>query len=147
MLQLHLNLRSTFMLFMHWQLSVFFLMCFGWYGTVFYPVQYSTIQYRHLVTARIKSILKKIGSVEFRLPIYWLAPLEHYARGTLCQRTDVFWQHEFSFIYDFCNDRNAFFTSENLKNIMHGRIEMYVMRWPFCWTTFLFDLEPSCIGK
>ena len=26
-------------------------MCSGWYGTVFYPVQYSAVQYRHLVTA------------------------------------------------------------------------------------------------
>ena len=26
-------------------------MIIGWYGTVFYPVQYSTVQYRHLVTA------------------------------------------------------------------------------------------------
>ena len=25
----------------------------------------------------------------------------------------------------------------NLTNIMHGRVKMYVMRWPFCWTTFL----------
>ena len=33
------------------------------------------------------------------------------------------------------------------KNIMHGLVKMYVMRWPFCWTTFLFDLVPSCIGK
>ena len=50
--------------------------------------------------------------------------------------------------YFACNDRNAFFTSENLKkNIMHGLVKMYVMRWPFCWTTFLFDLAPSCIDK
>ena len=30
--------------------------------------------------------------------------------------------------YLACNDRNAFFTSENLKNIMHGLVKMYVMR-------------------
>ena len=30
--------------------------------------------------------------------------------------------------YLACNDRNAFFTSENPKNIMHGRVKMYVMR-------------------
>ena len=30
--------------------------------------------------------------------------------------------------YPAYNDRNAFFTSENLKNIMHGRVKMYVMR-------------------
>ena len=36
---------------------------------------------------------------------------------------------------------------KNLKNIMHGRVKMYVMRWPFCWTTFLFDLAPSSIDK
>ena len=24
---------------------------------------------------------------------------------------------------------------------MHGHVKMYVMRWPFCWTTFLFDLR------
>ena len=30
--------------------------------------------------------------------------------------------------YLACNDRNAFVTSENLKNIMHGRVKMYVMR-------------------
>ena len=23
---------------------------------------------------------------------------------------------------------------------MHGYVKMYVMRWPFCWTIFLFDL-------
>ena len=27
------------------------------------------------------------------------------------------------------------------------RNKMYVMRWPFCWTTFLFDLAPSSIDK
>ena len=47
-----------------------------------------------------------------------------------------------------CYDGNAFFTSEkNLKNIMHGRVKMFVMRLPFCWTTFLFNLAPSCIDK
>ena len=30
--------------------------------------------------------------------------------------------------YLACNDRNAFFTSEKTKNIMHGRVKMYVMR-------------------
>ena len=30
--------------------------------------------------------------------------------------------------YLACNDRNAFFTSEKLKNIMHGHVKMYVMR-------------------
>ena len=30
--------------------------------------------------------------------------------------------------YFACNDRNAFFTSENPKNIMHGHVKMYVMR-------------------
>ena len=31
--------------------------------------------------------------------------------------------------YLACNDRNAFFfTSEKLKNIIHGRVKMYVMR-------------------
>ena len=30
--------------------------------------------------------------------------------------------------YLACSDRNAFFTSEKLKNIMHGRVKMYVMR-------------------
>ena len=35
-----------------------------------------------------------------------------------------------------CNDRNAFLLQKKLKNIMHGRVKMYVMRWPFCWTTF-----------
>ena len=27
-----------------------------------------------------------------------------------------------------CNDRNAFFTSEKTKNIMHGLVKMYAMR-------------------
>ena len=27
-----------------------------------------------------------------------------------------------------------FLFQENLKNIMHGLVKMYVMRWPFCWT-------------
>ena len=49
--------------------------------------------------------------------------------------------------YLACNDRNAFLLQKNLKNIMHGRVKMYVMRWPFCWTTFWFDLAPSCIDK
>ena len=26
-------------------------------------------------------------------------------------------------------------------------VKMYVMRWPFCWTTILFDLAPSSIDK
>ena len=30
--------------------------------------------------------------------------------------------------YLACSDRNAFFTSEKPKNIMHGRVRMYVMR-------------------
>ena len=30
--------------------------------------------------------------------------------------------------YLACNDRNAFFTSEKPKNIMHGHVKMYVMR-------------------
>ena len=30
--------------------------------------------------------------------------------------------------YLACNDRNAFFNSEKPKNIMHGRVKMYVMR-------------------
>ena len=30
--------------------------------------------------------------------------------------------------YLACNDRNAFSTSENLKNIMHGHVKMYVIR-------------------
>ena len=30
--------------------------------------------------------------------------------------------------YLACIDRNAFFTSEKPKNIMHGRVKMYVMR-------------------
>ena len=33
------------------------------------------------------------------------------------------------------------------KNIMHGLVKMYVMHIPFHWTTFLFDLAPSCIDK
>ena len=45
------------------------------------------------------------------------------------------------------NDIKAFCTSEKPKDIMHGLVKMYVMRWPFCWTTFLFDLAPSCIDK
>ena len=53
--------------------------------------------------------------------------------------------------YFACNDRNAFFISEKpKKNIMHGLVslvKMYVMCWPFCWTTFLLDLAPSCIDK
>ena len=40
-----------------------------------------------------------------------------------------------------------FFTSENPKNIMHGHFKVYVIGCPFCWTTFLFDLAPSCIDK
>ena len=45
--------------------------------------------------------------------------------------------------YLACNDR-IFFTPENLRNIVHGLVKMYVMRWTICWTTFLFDLIPSC---
>ena len=29
--------------------------------------------------------------------------------------------------YLACNDRNAFLLQKNLKNIMHGRVKMYVM--------------------
>ena len=52
-------------------------------------------------------------------------------------------------LYLAYNDRNAlhFLLQKNLKNIMHGRVKMYVMRWPFCWITFLFNLAPSCIDK
>ena len=49
--------------------------------------------------------------------------------------------------YLACNDRNAFLLQRSLKNIMHGHVKMYVMRRPFCWATFLFDLAPSCIDK
>ena len=44
--------------------------------------------------------------------------------------------------YLACNDRNAFFTSENPKNML-GHVKMYVLRRPFCWTKFLFVLAPS----
>ena len=44
-------------------------------------------------------------------------------------------------------ETHFYFRKKKLKNFMHGRIKMYVMRWPFCWTTFLFDLAPSCIDK
>ena len=30
--------------------------------------------------------------------------------------------------YLACSDRNAFLLQKNLKNIMHGRVKMYVMR-------------------
>ena len=30
--------------------------------------------------------------------------------------------------YLACNERNAFLLQKNLKNIMHGRVKMYVMR-------------------
>ena len=30
--------------------------------------------------------------------------------------------------YLACNDRNSFLLQKNLKNIMHGRVKMYVMR-------------------
>ena len=30
--------------------------------------------------------------------------------------------------YLACNDRNAFLLQKNLKNIMHGRVKIYVMR-------------------
>ena len=34
--------------------------------------------------------------------------------------------------YIACNDRNAFFTSDKPKKIMHGLVKMYVMRRTFC---------------
>ena len=49
--------------------------------------------------------------------------------------------------YLACNDRNTFLRRKTLKNIMHGIVKMYVMRWPCCWTTFLFDSTPICIDK
>ena len=39
-------------------------------------------------------------------------------------------------LYLAYNDGNAFFTSEQPKNTMHGLVKMYGMRWHFCWTTF-----------
>ena len=36
---------------------------------------------------------------------------------------------------------------KKLENIMHGRVKMYMMRCPFCWTAFLIDLAPSSIDK
>ena len=35
---------------------------------------------------------------------------------------------------------------KNLKNIMHGHVKMYDAL-TFFWTTFLFNLAPSCIEK
>ena len=34
-----------------------------------------------------------------------------------------------------------FLLRKNLKNIMHGHVKMYVMRWPLGWTLFLFDIR------
>ena len=45
------------------------------------------------------------------------------------------------------NDRSAFSLQNSQKNTMHGLVEMYVMRWLFCWTTFLYNLALSCIDK
>ena len=39
------------------------------------------------------------------------------------------------------------FTSEKRKNKMHGLVKMYVMRLPFCWKTFLFDLAPKNVSE
>ena len=48
-----------------------------------------------------------------------------YAKCDLIERT---FQREGS-PYLACNDRTAFFLlQKNLKNIMHGRVKMYVMR-------------------
>ena len=38
------------------------------------------------------------------------------------------------FPYLACNDRIAFLLLK--KNIMHGLVKMYMMRWPFYWTTY-----------
>ena len=36
-----------------------------------------------------------------------------------------------------CNDRNMhFLLQKNLKKYHAWSCQMYVMRWPFCWTTF-----------
>ena len=40
------------------------------------------------------------------------------------------------------------FTSEKkLKNIMHVLVKMYVMRWLFCGTKFMFDLAPKIVSE
>ena len=46
-----------------------------------------------------------------------------------------------------CDDRNAFVTSERLQNIIQGHIKMYVMRRPFCWIAFVYDLALSSMDK
>ena len=40
-----------------------------------------------------------------------------------------------------------FLLRKGLGSVVHGRVGVCVVRWPFCWTTFLFDLAPSSIDK
>ena len=47
--------------------------------------------------------------------------------------------------YLACNDRNAFFTSEKPKKYHAWSCQKVCDALTFCWTTFLFDLAPSCI--
>ena len=48
-------------------------------------------------------------------------------KDKLIDLTERTFQRE-GFTYLACNDRSAFILQENLKNIMHGRVKMYVMR-------------------
>ena len=51
---------------------------------------------------------------------------------------EKFFQREGS-PYQSCNERDAFFTTKQPKNAIDGPVKMYVMRWHFCWTSFLYD--------
>ena len=45
------------------------------------------------------------------------------------------------------NDKNASFTSEKPKKYHAWSCQNVYDALTFCWTTFLFDLAPSCIDK
>ena len=46
-----------------------------------------------------------------------------------------------------CNDRNAFLLRKNLKKYRAWSCYNACDALTFCWTTFLFNLAPSCINR
>ena len=67
-----------------------------------------------------------------------------YKRIDLIERT---FQTEGS-PYSACNDSHMLFSYfRPAQNIIHGPGKMYVICRPICWTTFVYNLALSCIGK
>ena len=67
--------------------------------------------------------------------------------GKIIEKKKTWWFSKKALLTLHVTTETHFLLQKNLKNIMHGLVKMYLMHWPFCWTTFLFDSAPSCIDK